>query len=1050
MAIAPDLLPAIHAPKTPAAPKPASGNGHGNNHGNGHGAPANGHGGEAHATPAAATPDWQGRFAKDALFHIDGSGAQLDRRNRPTGEQEQSHVTFSEPLRRQYRTFLDRYVTKLQDIQQHHPNALTGPLHAHDRELLRILGHHDGHPLQPGQREAQLNDFLSSAKNWEITTLAMEQHMSRILYSLGIKAMINPAAEKITQAGTGRIRLGIDRGILRQVWDEQVQPFMTQRIDLVGGRPNPNSLVAGWNRWQALVPSALGTGSTAIMGALIGTRFGSGPLGLALGAALPPTAMALHHMGREGVTIDLHRAKAVFDVIKTDPSEVAFMKEITGMNLDHYQAGPDGQIQLIPGNTHEIPVSPEQLKKEALSMMYTRMEFLQTGGVNFKDLDASVEQFLFFPPPGQNLQGLVEQTGFKGDIKVFHEFMNQGGHVYDAAGNVNVTESLQRWQQSRVNVLAREIHHEIEERLHHKERSDRVSTLQKRKGELEKAKTDAPTKATERKQNLETEVNLVKQEATSVRTYVTEARKWQAKQAQNRIDRQREEAEARATIRDAGGAAYTTTPDALNGLYAVLSQRTVGGVTPTVQVNNRTYTSLADREHVARDALTNPPLPTVGGGVQVKDIDFERKSRLDAYNAEMQRIEQDRTKLNEAIAKLEGAQRRDRENIPSTLEEGSEIERVALQSTNRMARDFDAITGIDTALIAAMGLPAGVGLNELALRTQTVDQLMQLINTAHTRLNTVGWPAAENANRRASIIHAMAEARAREASPYLSAPQPLLDQLTARPPAGWDISERQLLTMTSQDIYTLLNEKVATNPIFAALPAAIGMPLVHGIENIRTIALERLAARERGLQETEEFMQQQIDRLPKNPDTNNIDALIRQVGIAEQLLANEGDIFAKIEAIEHQPERYLNATPVDPADTRVHTNAERATYNHTPAGGAAVARQYSEGYLEMMNLMFDYQNPDKGDRDRLFQQYSQLVTPDQLGHYFNEHIVQHVPVPAGGPLAPLPANLNDIDVIFPRVHALLQGGQISWINLQEAMEHIIDRLAEEARIAQPA
>lgn len=943
--------------------------------------------------PDANPTGWEQVADRNDFMNIQGSDIALNRR-KASGENEASQFVITEALLKQYSSFLENYAKKLATMPQ---DALAGQSHALDRLLLSRFSNSRGEI-----DKAKIEGFLGRGKefvprNWEIATLAMDLTAARLMQAAGITAGMNPRGERATSVKNGRVYLDIDRGKINKMWNDSSDSRLKQ-----GGM---------------LLASAAASG----IGLLA-----AGPVGAALEAFVPPAVIASLRSMRSGVTIDIQQNADAFQTILQDPHEVRFMSELTGNHLENY-AVVNNSVVLGPGRSHQLTKSPETLAEEALKLAYTRQEFLVSAGGKFKGLDALSGQFLS-RPAGAGQEYNVEQIDFNMYKKVLDQFVSLGGRV------ANNAENYSRWNLAIEQVAV----HDLEETIRTEERNAKREGVKTALGEriksVEQIAKDRKAQFTGRAERYTEDSKLLIGEKTAIEAYTGALRTLQEDEEKQRIETKTTRDNVMGSvINTATGAIYPSENDAIVALRGLL-------IGPgTVLIDGINLDSIYDRSQTARTTKdANIAGITPFAGETAAQFSGRQRALIETYTQnykdEMEVIDEDKKRVKDKSKELEKVRAASQISVPPELSEINLNVRTALKATRDLQRNYGEVIGWHGT--------GGAVLDHNALMTDTIEELLQRVNTAHRAALSVGWPSEQNNNpeNRKRLLFAMVEARARESTTLITTVNPTYDSLigrsgTATP--GWDITENQLLTLTSDQIIQLLNDRQTRNP---GVYGALGIPPGAGdIEDAKLAAQGRLTARLNGIEEMGTYLESQAQiqtQLAERVDLKTQEGIL--TAAKDKIVGRQEYLFNLPEKFVVSPNEYFASTAIDHTRADLYTLAEREEYEYiplVPPGMPAVRRHYSTGYLEFTNALFEYQQA--ADRNAAFQQAIQLLPPDRVARILYETVLQ--PLYPGFPVS------NDIDMVLDTIRIeTATTGRIGKNELQAGMEGLINDVANRA------
>lgn len=1020
MTIAPDQLSVLHRPPEPAKPAAPQRPG-------GTGQPPAGE--QPEAQPQRP---WEAWINRDAFVNLQGSDTGLDSRNRPLGTQENEKTRLSNEIREQYKRFLTHYVRRLQELQDD-PTLLEGPEHAHDRLLIDPktgLVDKDGNVTNE-----TLEKFLSddNPQNWNLATLALSHHASKLLYVFGVVAGERPQGNRdiILDIDNQRIRTRIGEGLLHTIFNDTLWPWMQEELNRTGQRLDPNAVFAQLNRGQALVQLGGWGAGAAFLGGLA-----FGPPGALAGAFAPTAITSIARSFREGVTIDRQQLAAAFEAMggrtvatragAATSREIRFMSRMTGIQLDNYEVTAAGTIGVRAGFQERGWDSPTKLIREAFSLLYTRQEFMTTIGIPYDRLDFMPEQFIFEPAlrnPATRAQMLGEQTGFKAYGAVYDRYFNQYDNFAATHRRPPTTaESFRLWLEASSAEMSQRMQRDIDEAIRKEEREGRIAKIKDYKdNHLAQTAEKRKKEITDRKEALTKDLETSTVERASLSAYRTAIENYRREVRENIIKTTAEVDDLLNQIRDAAGNPIPnidTALDALNDVaYSIPPPAAApggAGAIPDVRINGRRIRSVETRRAAAGAA----------GAFAATASD---------------EIKRDLQQIEEIIKKLDTARRVGSASLKYDKDPAKEAEipRNAAAKIGELQREFTTIAGWNGT--------NGISLSETDLRNPSIpmQELLDRINRINQFDATRGWSREQNNLQevRKRLIAAMTEARARALSPALAAPGVTFDRLINTPTAGvpgFEMTEHEVLSMTTYQIRRILQNKQTTNPArFGGLGA---LPTEQDIELSISIAQDRLSARTQVIDEMERHLT--ISKaLAENAEVGF--DLVESKERYEMVLESPektSDIASRIGA---RPDLFVSTAAVNPADAVTWSEAERETYTFTPArGGAPVTTQYSTGYLEAMNLLFDYRKGDPETTNRMFRIARQVLPPDRLAIILHERVRPLLVVPR--------AASNDLDVVFTDLQSLIGSGRIQAggrNGIRRMLEDVIDRVLAETSIA---
>ena len=331
------------------------------------------------------------------------------------------------------------------------------------------------------------------------------------------------------------------------------------------------------------------------------------------------------------------------------------------------------------------------------------------------------------------------------------------------------------------------------------------------------------------------------------------------------------------------------------------------------------------------------------------------------------------------------AQHADREKLRDSLKDAETAvnEKTLVDNTNntltQLTTDFDFIIAMDAALPAARQ----VGLNLAALQTQDFEDLMRLVNQAHTRglrlhppIDDVGWSESHNTDHalRMRLAHAMIEARARQIDPTVATITPPMSDVIAR------LNEHQLRTGTVESVARDIN-RVGGVAVFGPAAAAFlgggdldpNIPLHRTIiTTIITQANNHLDARRQAMIQTITGNENRLRNISDliNTQTSNIDTLRTHYEVTKTLLNSRETLLIESQRINDEIERFTDTTLVTTQAVR----QEFTQPEHRLAG-------FTVGMSEIYDLIFQYKS--KPNRAEFFKQIIKVLPPQLLMQELN-------------------------------------------------------------------
>src|SRR3989344_3233628 len=964
------------------------------------------------------------KVRKSAFLREETSGTRVRSiRGRERGIQSE-WVSLDEHIKEEYRIFLKDHAEGLLRLYNNHQEILQSEPHRHDEELFNMFTSErrnaDG-TIKKIIDEQKIEGFLKKPEGWMVTTQLLEHQTAMQLFALGLHAAANPQGERNALGGKVTIPLGIDQGILNRLGREVVEGLrLNEFAATFGGRRGEARILglirAPWadnlRRWHVAGitggASALGIAGTAMLG----------PEAM-IGAGIAPWAFQwLQASIGTGVQVDMRQCSAAFQAIRTNPTEVEYVKEVFGVDMRDFVDLGYNQIGLAPhravGGNLETYTDVNNLRNNAVGNIITRMEFYTKIGVPLEKLDALPEQFLYLYTNQQ------EQTGTEWQRRIQEVFLPNAGGIRDINGNnietapgvpnpafdannLDFAGNISRYMDARRQIMVGMVRDMIQE-----ERSAAAS--------LDQSKQAITQMITERRSEgyRQRRTERLGQERTRLEAYrnILDGQTGAFTIYNQTITELNEERTNLATelSRTFAGAFGGDVDAALTSARSILS---TPGTTITINGNviastRQRFTDLdAWRSTEIADIKNHRPahLDPTDDEYPVW-VQSERERILSDYQNQKADIQADVNIINQQIENLEGfrtrvtvAERRLENN-----EEG-QPSRILIQQLEGWERDRAQITG--------WGTPANV-LDNAFLASGDIDAIMARINTANAATPANGWPEARNNDPayRTRVFQAVLESRAQvaEAADTTRAAR-LPDYVIITNPAVWNISQNELRHMTPADL---------TAALTARAPALGGIPIPNPaqIENAIREAQNRIQVRLGAITEQTRITDEAIENRRFQIEGVNFDDEIRQLETALTLLNRQQDIIAG------RPTRENRATFTDRT-----VMAGDTTYSQSERDVGSV-----RGYYEFMNLLFNYR--ERGvvegvDRDEYFRRISQVLPPARLGQLLNEALG------LGG------SGIN-LNTVLARLDARLASGQINDRDMVRVLFNVIERNRLEA------
>lgn len=941
-----------------------------------------------------------------------------------TTDTTKKEVVFDKELRGEYATFLGNYITNLNKLREERDPANPGAFprrtlldailenqnHVHDRELLGLFTKEEfdeeGRLVRASTDSVKIDQFLRTSRGLEITNQLLEYQTTLKLFALALHAAIRPPGYRSNLAEPQLIHTGIDQGMLNGAL-HRVAEWFNRRVTDVDGRPNIelHPYLRALTRGHVIGGLTLLTGGIALVNPVAGAAVLGGEAAI----------MAMMRSARGGVTLDLRQCSAAFQTIQANPIEAAYLKATASIDVNDFFDHGGNLITEATLNPGTMRHAENDLKKEVLHGIETRLKFHAALKTPPENLSALPTQSKYWDVPG--LRGQPEQTGAHYQLRVKREFDRLGGYV---AGNVQ--QNIERQMHAQRTVLLEDlknyIHEEQTYNFQAKDISDidrtKISTIQNKRtarGEGGTLRTERERQFAERKTLYEESRNVLQNERdTKLKPY---------NDAVIALQRLREETQREFAVLD------------IVGIDLQIQQR-------ENDLENPTPGSIAEEENqliTDIEAFKAPllaALPARATDEMINNID--RRANL-AFGGRLQALNRRKDRVNAQIARL-GEFRTNIETNERALSEDENAVRQQRELFNTLNTDFDFIIGaagppptgienrindaIAAGIIPAGALPAGWSLNENDLQALPIDVLIQRINQAHAAavaagIADIGWPESNRRpENRLRLMHVMVEARARAAETAdvaRAARLPDYNNLTGTGPGDYNLTPNQLRTLTNDQINQILARHV---PPVGLLPTVI--------ENAREEARSVLRVRNSVYDEQARIFNTLIEQQDEAIAGINFEGEVRQLDLTLELMNKQGEIYSKASNFTYDAPRLLDNNPIAAADPNF-TQAERNL-------GAP------RGYYEIMDMLFDYRKRD--NREAYFEQISRFLPPDTvpgntLAGLLNEYLnLGFVPPPP-------PTMINVLNTAMTGYNL----GLLAPPNFRRAFRDIINRLYQE-------
>lgn len=985
-------------------------------------------------TPPPPPKIW-GTFDRHQFLSTESTGTPLDRLQREQrGAPEVSkEVGITEEVHGRYANFLEGHLAKLNRLRETnravYDRLVASNEHRYEDQLLRQVSEPDAFGNYVINKD-KLNGFLANPEGWMIATQLLEQQTAYQFFAVGLHAALNPEGYKNILGRNDEILLGADQGPWSRFVYEHLDPYLHERIPRAGDRPatiaDLHQTVTVWGRNIPLRIPAIqriyalaGIAGGTVAGGLAGLEMTGGhPLGAAVGAAVVPLWVGLHELTKEGLEIMIQRCPGALQSLKgaaNYPLERDYMKTLYQIDMDDLQVNQN-RVELVDNRLHgTLRNVDNELRRELLGNVYTRLRFYEGLGVPPEQLDVLPEQFLY-----RYNDGNPEQTGAWWSGEILTEFDGLGG-IQDTAGtridaagfvraNVDFAGNLRRFREARAHVISRYFERIAAREQRQERRGNNITGLnaqiEARKNSTElKEKVQRP--ARERKEALEKRRN----ELPVLQNYETfETNRQRLGEIRHRVTD-----ELNINIPP-----NQNVPQVLNAEIARLQGELYNPGPPPIGLRHELNTETANRDQQIITE-TNAALQDLVNRINQMDPRAQQRIPENMFNEAQSRVKQRVEALYRArIDRLEQEIREREENIRQFQDVRNEYnqaeaemrkaERAIIAEAPKNLAELD--NAYNQMVTAVAGQPGAITSD--MLRGETVDRLVERLTQPPYNL-----PAGTEEQRetlRQTVLRAKAENRARAEEAVEPSPQNQLQTYNyiLSIPGG---------TITSDQMVTLSDEEIENRLSQAPYPAVVGANRQQIRQYIQSEARKRLRIRHREyVEEQRSYLDARIAQEEKLMQVD-FGQQISQLEAARAALERQGQAFDKSGDIFAEPDRYLNPDSITKGNLE-YTEAERT------AG-------VPQGYTELLNVIFNYQATGT-EREELFKVYERILPPKKMAVLLNDTLNLGL---AG-------AQRRNLRTVLTTLRNRVTGAaapRIMPIDIQEGLQAVINNLVAEAR-----
>lgn len=642
--------------------------------------------------------------------------------------------------------------------------------------------------------------------------------------------------------------------------------------------------------------------------------------------------------------IHFNQRADLFEALKNDPEQKAYIKGVLSIDLDDYRTNPalPDTVEKDPTRVSSSNRSPESLRRNILQIMQARRGFLRDLGVPLKKIDSLPEEALF---THRVLTEGFGETGLKWEKEIIDAFKpNEGGYVDgDIAGNII------RFNKARREVMLRYVSEVmIKDALQNPDKiasvvAERLKTIDAKDAQGNNIEAARRTReASDTKNKLEAE----KQQANNKKSGLTDVETKQ--QAIRTLERQLQNEYLLTITTD-----FATTVNAevqrlnqeLNGV--------IGGI-PGLNADRdavetgwlNTYQTTFNTELQRRTAALG-----ARGTVNTQEVeeyakkvaDVQHKRRLDVLDKQIKERKDRIEKLNTIKSNYDTAQKN------------------FVEAETKLLTDIPKDLVVTQTTYDNLVTAAGATITPTELENRTIDQLILLAtNPPHNIPNNT---TEEKAALRLMLLRAKTEHRSMQIEQYDQSPQVQRDTLQMILTApGATINLDNLLTMPEQQLRHLLSQPPYN---WNNLQIESSLPLAQR-EATRKLIIRYKVSLEERIKDFDQQIQAQ-DEIIKN--AGNLEKVKEALEMTNTILENQGEIFGRAIEIPREVNRYTDPNTVQNTDTE-YSQAERE-------------KALPKAYYEMLNVLFDYQHGGKiGEqaltREEYFKRIYSFLPPDKL------------------------------------------------------------------------
>jgi len=897
---------------------------------------------------------------------------------------EADKVVFSKELHNQYVAHLTKYVNELvmmaNSTDPRVKDALRNdPTHKIERDALALLSNEivskDGKTIRRIVDDTKIEAFLNKDEGMILTTMIMEKEAALEAFSLALTIANAPPGDKQDTKRVDRVfgrnvATGEDEGPIHHFVDATALPWLLQEMTSAGGRPSPlfgkfhitRGGVLAFDAGLFVAGTVLSGGNPLIGGGV---------------AALGGLVEEMITLSRKGVRFEMHNCKAVFNSLT--PFDHEYLRSVKGIEMDEfiYQDDILGG-RLVNDPNYPLPrteISPDERYEQMMSKLLSRKLFFKEIKVKEKLIDALPGQALY----QKTKRVKFEQTGTHWEAEVKREYYAR----MQAIGIININDvetNTALYEEAKRTVIERRLNLFIASYAP----EFQANSVKDFQGEDIFTKVDKKLKARKPANGQEAgEMVRKEKEKIEARKATLTADQAHFTEAQTTITAYQEAQRNLTTARQEAATALATIDPAPADINAAITElrrilRTPAGA--PLQINGVVYNSIFDERNTIADnlriALNAVPVANPRIGNEPVDswndrLNQARQNERDRFRPQQEIVDERARIFTDLVTQLQGIQTRI-QTSEAALAPNGEATRNYDTTVQRQRTQFEEIT----TWAPGGGVPQ---ITQAELLNLDVDAIILRINAINGQNNAMGWSEAQNGRpeNRQRIVDAMNEARVRNIHPGSLDFNNFLS----------DVTEAEMRDLNDKDLFNLYNQRLVARglPVWAA-----AMTFAHQatLVAIRGELPARFNGRVQALQENLRVKNEQItqqDDALRNINTG-FTTEVNNLSRASEVMKRRDEIMLRCYGLNENEVNRDNMgfrLPINHAN-----NANYALTTLSQAEGAAVdgaGNPVPRGYLEIMDMLFDYRSADHLDRGAYFNQIYQFLPPDTLATIINRN-----------------------------------------------------------------